>query len=274
MSQHAVKIGIGLLAVVSVVLVALLFWPRETPVTEPEPTVTQEPVTPPTETATETTGSDAGVSTTESGETEDAAEALVPGPAPDLEQSDAYLRERWSETNEVMGSVLQSEDLIRKVTTAVELMSMERNPGKMLHFLRPDDGFKTVKNESGQVTLSPENYKRYDRLVTSFESLDTDLVAAYYVKMAPVFETAYGELGNGDQAREQKFEDIYKRIMAIKVPEEPVELIGGPQIYIFADEQLEARTALEKAFIRMGPQNTRRIQTKLQAVYEAYMRQR
>lgn len=274
MSQHAVKIGIGLLAVVSVVLVALLFWPREAPITDPEPIVTQEPVTATTETATDPAGADAGASTTESGETEDASEALVPGPAPDLEQSDAYLRERWSETNEVMGSVLQSEDLIRKVTTAVELMSMDRNPGKMLHFLRPDEGFKTVKNESGEITLSEENFKRYDRLITSFESLDTDLVAAYYVKMAPVFEAAYGELGNGDQAREQKFEDLYKRIMAITVPEEPIELVGGPQIYIFADEQLEARTALEKAFIRMGPQNTRRIQTKLQAVYEAYMRQR
>lgn len=274
MSQHAVKIGIGLLAVISIGLVALLFWPGSEPVTEPEATVTEQTETetvPPTPDTQDPDGTDGPAPESEEFSQ---SEPLVPGPAPDLEKSDDYLRERWSETNAVVGSMLESGDLIRKVTTAVELMSMDRNPGKMLHFLRPEDTFKTEKTAEGRVVMSTDNYTRYDRLVTAFESLDTDLVAAYYVKMAPVFETAYGELGNGDDAREQKFEDIYRRLMAIQVPEGPVEVVGGPVIYIYADADLEAKTALEKAFIRMGPQNTRRIQTKMQAVYEAYLKQR
>ncbi|CAM2008435.1 DUF3014 domain-containing protein [Acanthopleuribacter pedis] len=274
MSKNAVKIGIGLLAVISIGLVALLFLPEKEDGVEPGAVATEQTATETAPPTTNTPESGTVETTGFAGEETAQTEPLVPGPVPDLEKSDDYLRERWSETNAVVGSMLEKDDLIRKVTTAVELMSMDQNPGKMLHFLRPDEVFKTEKDASGRVMMSGDNYDRYDRLVTAFESLDSNLVAAYYLKMGPVFESAYDELGNGDDAREQKFEALYQRIMNLQVPEGPVELVGGPKIYIYADADLEAKTALEKAFIRMGPQNTRRIQAKFQAIYEAYQQQR
>jgi Protein of unknown function (DUF3014). len=42
-------------------------------------------------------------------------------------------------------------------------------------------------------------------------------------------------------------------------------------VYKFADEQLQAMNAVEKQMIRMGPDNTRKVQEKLRQLVQAIL---
>ncbi|HLM44689.1 MAG TPA: DUF3014 domain-containing protein, partial [Myxococcaceae bacterium] len=48
-----------------------------------------------------------------------------------------------------------------------------------------------------------------------------------------------------------------------EVTREPVELTPKGALYAYADPRLEALGAAEKHLLRMGPENMRKVQTKL-----------
>ncbi|CAM2067873.1 DUF3014 domain-containing protein [Sulfidibacter corallicola] len=262
MSSTAFKGMMAILVVALAVLGGLYVWrSNEEPEMQETRVETEETSTPQPKDRSRT--EEAPETPTEEGTQ---AEETLPGPVPALDASDEYLRTEFTGKNGVVDRMLAADHLIRKASTAVELMSLSRNPGKQLHFLRPEGGFKIEKGEDGKTYLAADNYLRYDPMITALESLSSDTLAAYYQKLGPVFDEAYNELGNLDQARGEKFDHIYEQIVRVQVPEGPIELIGSGGIFIFADPNLEGLTPLEKAFIRMGPQNTRRVQAKLRDI--------
>jgi hypothetical protein len=53
------------------------------------------------------------------------------------------------------------------------------------------------------------------------------------------------------------------------VPTGPVEVIPKGALYAYADLRLEALSGAEKHLLRMGPENMRKVQTKLSEIASA-----
>lgn len=187
-----------------------------------------------------------------------------------LDQSDEYLKEVTSDYQKLpaVKQAAESRHVVRRGVTAVDRVLRGENPNRQLSFLQPE-GKTVTETKGGKVYLSKKNYLRYEPLVDSLEEMDTRYLVALYRHLSPMLVTAYDELGYGDQAWEVKVSQFISKVLAVKVPEGPIELQGSDTVYIFADEKIEQLPAFDKVFIRMGPENTKRVQRKFRQLRQA-----
>lgn len=190
------------------------------------------------------------------------AETAPVEPPPGLNESDAWLAEKYKETNPFWDQALQGEHLIRKAVTATDLIHRGENPGGQLSHLRPKGSF-LVERRAGKVYVSPKNYERYTPAVKALETLGAEKLTLTYEFLLPLFREAYDELGNENTQWEQRALETMDQLISMEISETEVELLDAGGVYIFADESYEDLPPAQKILIRMGPENARRVQARL-----------
>ncbi len=184
---------------------------------------------------------------------------------PPLGASDALIRELVEEVSNHprIAAWVAPDDLVRRFVTTVDNLSRGESPRTHLRHLAPETGFK-VDDRGGEVVIDERGFQRYDRAVRVFTSLDTARAVELYRHLEPLFEEAYGELGNP-----YKFEEALDRaideLLAVPVPEGDIEVERRVKNYRFADPELESSSPAAKHLLRMGPRNAREVQAKLLA---------
>lgn len=193
--------------------------------------------------------------------------AAPPLDLPDLDASDAAVRDLVAalSSHPELAAWLVNEDLARRFVAAVTNVADGASPTPHVGFLGPDATF-TVEESGGRVRVDPASYNRYDLVAETFVSLDTQGAARLYHQLEPLFDDAYRELGFPDGSFNQALTRAIRSLLAVDIPEQPLELVPSPSIataYEFKDTALEERTPAQKHLIRMGPENARRVQEKL-----------
>jgi hypothetical protein len=206
----------------------------------------------------------------------------TPGPAseasdveelklPPLAESDSFLRERIGtlSTKPYLAALLDVDDVARKIVVSVANVAEGASPRKQIPHVRPDESF-TVIETSERTVLDPKSYERYDEAAELFASLDARAVAGLFRLVEPLLNEAHAELGLPDRSG---FKDTLGRaievLRAAPVVEGPILLRAVNVNYAFEDPELERLKAPQKHLVRMGPENTRRIQKKLAEIQEA-----
>ena len=190
---------------------------------------------------------------------------------PPLAESDAFLRERIAplSSRPYLRLLLEADDLARKFVVSVANIAEGTSPRKQISHVRPEDSFTAIET-TGRAVLDPKSYARYDDAAELFTSLDASAVAGLYRILEPLFDEAHRELGLTDRAG---FKDTLARAIAVlraaPVVEGPIELRAVNVNYVFEDPALEKLPAAQKHLVRMGPENTRRIQKKLGELHAA-----
>jgi hypothetical protein len=184
---------------------------------------------------------------------------------PPLAESDAFLREilgRLS-SHPFLASFLEADDLVRKIVVSVANVAEGASPAKQFLQLRPEERFTAIETTE-RIVLDPEGYRRYDTAAELFASLDAGAVAGLYLTLEPLLEEAHSELGLSERSG---FKDTLSRaisvLLAVPVVEGPIRLRPINVNYAFEDPALEKLSPAQKHLLRMGPENTRRIQKKL-----------
>jgi hypothetical protein len=196
------------------------------------------------------------------------SEATAAPPVESLTESDAYLRGSYSGSDAYVDKLLQRKNIIRDAVTGIDLIRRDKNPGRKWFFLQPE-GELIVEERDGGTYLSSENYRRYQPMADAIEKADTSLVVGAYRLMLPLVRDAYAELGNDDMGWEDALKKALDELIAVRIPEGDIELVGKEGVYIYADDALENLTPASKALIRMGPENAARVQTKLKEMRRA-----
>lgn len=185
---------------------------------------------------------------------------------PALAASDELFRNMVSALSRhpMLASLLVSDDLIRKLVVIVGNVSNGESPARQLAHVRPEEKFTVLPGPGGRIVLDPASYHRFDVYADLFVSLDDDGAAKLYRQFRPLLEEAHAELGLADR---RDFEDTLGRAIAVleatPVVEGPIELRGVSVNYELEDPALERLGPPQKHLLRMGPDNTRRIQKKL-----------
>lgn len=189
---------------------------------------------------------------------------------PALGASDTLIREVGEElsTHPGWASWLAPDDLVRRFVASVVTVSTGQSPRDHLSFLAPEEEF-SVRDSGGRTVVDPASYRRYDWVAATFASLDTDRTVWLYRRLHPLFQEAYRELGFGEGTFDEALARAVEILLAVDVPEGPVEVVPDEAVYAFRDPGMEERSAAAKQLIRMGPENARRVQAKLRELAEA-----
>lgn len=187
---------------------------------------------------------------------------------PDLENSDALIREEITGISPALAGWLNTDQLLRKYIVIINDLSQGLRLGKHLFFIKPDQPF-TAEQDSENLVIAAKSYRRYDRLATAINTLDVQATLAVYKKFRPLLLQVFREFSYPD---EYGLEDIFTKaaavILAAPVVDGQIALVRYSTYYKFADQQLESSSPIHRQMLRMGPENTRMIQNKLRLLVE------
>jgi hypothetical protein len=185
-------------------------------------------------------------------------------PLPRLDESDAVARDS-------IATILNGDDFLRLlVPTAVIrhiVATVDNLPRKTIAIailpVKPAEGpIVTVKDARG-MSIASANAARYAPYVTAAEAIDAGRLAGFYVRLYPLFQQAYVELGYPDGYFNDRLVGAIDHLLAAPEPKAPVYLSQPRVVLEFADPQLESLSAGQKVLVRMGADNERRIKAKL-----------
>jgi hypothetical protein len=154
---------------------------------------------------------------------------------------------------------------VRRVVATVDNLPRNKAPQRMWP-LTPTAGTFVTTGGKDAVYLSAENYRRYDPALRLMESADTGKFVALYVRLYPLFQQAYKDLGYPDKYFNDRLVEVIDHLLATPEVTGPVKLARPWVMYEFADPGLEARSAGQKTLIRIGPENATRVKAKLREI--------
>ena len=244
---------IGLAVTACTVVAGTLFWQRSQIRPEPE-AVAPAPPTP-------------------AGQTNPALPAPMVIPAPqtiDLEHSDDMFREKAKALSTLpkFADWLKTEDLVRRLTAAVDCIADGTSPRDSLGFLSPRKKF-TVKTVRGRIFIDPKSYARYDLVADAVDSVNAQAAATLIKDLRPYFQAASRELGTPARDFQSTLVKAIKETLKTPVVQRDIPLREKVISFAIAplpDVELEDLTAAQKHLLRMGPKNTVKIQGKLRDI--------
>ncbi len=187
---------------------------------------------------------------------------------PPLEQSDEIVRElaRKLSDHPKVAEWLVPRDLVRRFVATIDNIARGGSPRPHLLHMEPGGSFQ-VSPEPAQgirsLTIDPATYRRYDLLTEVFTSLDIGATVRLYYDLQPLLDQAYGDLGDPSRTFAAALDRAMERLINTPIPEGQIEVEKHMLVYRFAEPQLEGLSPAQKHLIRLGPENARKVQSKL-----------
>ena len=163
---------------------------------------------------------------------------------------------------------LPADELVRKLVVVVDkaaegdierdVLSLPRL-GEAVGVVASGEHFEIIEN----------NYRRYVPYVNVVDKFDAELLVSVYKQFEPLFESAYSELGYANRNFRSALDRAlrYASISPPPVREPKLEKIGDR--YQYVDKSVEGLPAIQKLYLRMGPENTLVLQNKVSEIQQA-----
>lgn len=198
------------------------------------------------------------------------SDSVPPLDLPALDSSDEFIRQLIARlsAHPQFARWLVTDELIRRFVLTVADLASGMSPRLHLRFMQPADDFR-VRETGDRLVVDPASYRRYDVLAETFSSLDTRGTARLVRQLHPLFVEAHQELGLPDRTFDGDLELAIANLLTTPVLDVPLEVQPDDDVYTFTDPVLENRTGAQKHMIRMGPDNARRVQSKLAEIAAA-----
>ena len=131
-----------------------------------------------------------------------------------------------------------------------------------------------VQERDGVAYVAKGNADRYSAFVRFASGIDTGGAVALYLRMYPLLQSAYEELGYPNKPFNNRLVEVIDQLLQTPEPQGPIALtltkVQGPVEvkrpwvrYEYADPDLQSRAAGQKNMMRMGVQHTRTLKAKL-----------
>jgi hypothetical protein len=193
-----------------------------------------------------------------------------PIPLPALDASDAFVRDlvRGVSSSPSFVAWLATRGLIRSAVAVVENVADGEAPRPHLGFLAPKVGFRVLPKR-GRFVVDPRSYEEYDAFADAVDSVDAAGCARTFRLLAPLLEAAHKELGHPEGRFPATLERAIVALLQTPVLAGDVPVVRHVATYEFAEGKLEALTPAQKQFLRIGPRNVLKVQTKLRELARA-----
>ncbi len=189
----------------------------------------------------------------------------------DLDSSDEMFRAGLTALSANLADWLKGKHGVRKLIVLINDLSQNQILYKNRKFLKMPQAMQVQELDAG-LFIAEESYQRYDLLANTIASIDVQQAARLYLTFKPLFDQVYDEFS---YPKGYRLEDIFIKAAAViiqaPVLEKRIKVVRDSVVYKFADEELQAMNAVEKQMIRMGPDNTRKVQEKLRQLVQAIL---
>lgn len=193
-----------------------------------------------------------------------AAAGVDKTPLPALNESDASINEALAQLAgaSAVADYLIPDSLIRHLVVTIDNLprqkvAVQKRP------TRPVPGAFEAEGDELRASIDPQNYARYQPMVAVIRKLDTQKLAALYIRFYPLFQQSYQDLGYPTGYFNDRLVKVIDLLLDSPQPQAPIELVRPNVMYTYADPALEALPAGQKLLIRMGPDNAAVIKAKL-----------
>lgn len=170
-------------------------------------------------------------------------------------------------------ATLQIDDFPRRFAATVDNLGRSSATSRLWP-VNPTPGRFTTETRGDVTTISADNGQRYTPFVLLVESIDMQRAVATYVRLYPLIQQAYEDIGFPDRYFNDRLVEVIDMLLATPEIEAPLRVIlptiSGPLLperpwvlYEFDAPELKALTAGQKILLRMGPVNERRLKAKL-----------
>ncbi len=192
---------------------------------------------------------------------------------PALDDSDAVVRDSIAASlNGDWMRLLVPEGLVRRIVATVDNLPRSTVAPRVLP-VRPVPGAFEVANTARGMSIAAGNAKRYADYVNAAEGIDTARLVGFYVRLYPLFQQAYVELGYPNGYFNDRLVAVIDHLLAAPEPGVPVLLLQPKVFYQYADADLEERSAGQKIMMRVGRDNELRLKAKLREIRGALVAQ-
>jgi hypothetical protein len=205
-------------------------------------------------------------------------------PLPELADSDAAALATLDELagGAPLTDYLAEDAVISRIVATIDALRGRRVPDVIQAVRGADGDFmasaveqpdEVIRNEAGdplpQYEIDPANYQRYAAYVGLLEAVDPAELAAAVRSYRPLLEEAFRQLGYPEGDFDQRLRAVIDDVLAAPEPRQPIRLVKPEAYYVYADPELEALSAGQKALLRMGPEHAARVKAWLAAFRDA-----
>lgn len=174
---------------------------------------------------------------------------------------------------DAVDTFLQADEFPRRFVATVDNLGRPHAPATLWPVHPAPDRFQ-VGEDDGRAVIALDNASRYTPLVLLAESVNSGRAVDLYVRLYPLLQRAYEELGFPSSYFNDRLVAVIDLLLATPEPAYPVPLqlteVKGPipslrpwVRYEFADPALESLASGQKMLVRVGPVNQRRLKAKL-----------
>lgn len=158
--------------------------------------------------------------------------------------------------------------IIRQIVVTVDNLQRKSIARRVLPVKPVPGAFETTGAGAG-LAIAPANASRYADYVKAAEAIDAKRLIGFYVRLYPLFQQAYVELGYPDGYFNDRLVGTIDHLLATPEPRAPVALTQPKVMYEFADPALAELSAGQKTMVRVGPDNEARLKAKLREIRKA-----
>ncbi len=160
---------------------------------------------------------------------------------------------------------LKTKDLVRTIAAVTNNIAAGESPANHLEFMAPKKEFPVFAKE-GKYYLNSKSYRRYNRVAQTASSIETEAVKTLYPQLEPLLQQAYDELGYPGQKFRDILDKAFEVILKTPIVTGSIELEKKVISFAYKDPELEGLKPAQKHLLRMGPDNIKKIKSKLREI--------
>ena len=183
-----------------------------------------------------------------------------------LKTSDLAMREALASLFEgKLPAFVQPINLIRNIVATIDNLPRSKAAPRLWP-VQPTSGALATMNAGDNLVIAADNSTRYAPAVALVHAIDSKQLVAIYVRFYPLFQQAYRDLGYLDGYFNDRLVAVIDHLLATPSVRRPIALVQPKVLYQFADPELEALSAGQKAMLRIGPENAAVVKAKLREI--------
>lgn len=169
-------------------------------------------------------------------------------------------------------ALLLRDHLIQRVVTHVDNLDKPSVPTPAMA-VRAVPGTLQVDDADGSAHIAASNAARYAPYVKAFTALDAGAAGRAYVRLYPLLQQAYAQLGRPDAYFNDRLVAVIDHLLQTPEPTRPLAVQRDERgRYRFVDPSLQARSVGQKLLLRMDAGQAQGMKQQLRALRAAITR--
>ena len=156
-------------------------------------------------------------------------------------------------------------DIVRRVVLTIDNLPADSMSMQYRAVVATPGSFM-VERRNNETAIAARNATRYDGFVEFAASVDSRRLVALYKRFYPLLQKTYQDIGYPDRHFNDRVIQAIDDMLSAPSPAGPVLLDQPRVLYEFSDSSIERRSVGQRMLVRLGPQHSARLKTKLREI--------